>query len=93
MIALDNAQTISSSGYPGNYTNNVECRWVLSVPEGSTIKVNISSLQLADQFDQLILNQGDSRKSPPWLSMAVGSKPGKNDVNVVQHIFIAGFEN
>ncbi|KTG44081.1 hypothetical protein cypCar_00000106, partial [Cyprinus carpio] len=42
---------IVSPGFPGNYSNNLTCHWVLEAPEGQRLHVHFEKVALAEDDD------------------------------------------
>jgi len=38
--------TLQSLNYPNNYPNNKDCTWIISVPTGQQIKLNVTDFSL-----------------------------------------------
>ena len=45
-------QTISSPGWPHNYTNNVYCKWIISAPPGYQVKLDIPQVDTEPCCDE-----------------------------------------
>lgn len=43
---------IISPGFPGNYSNNLTCHWVLEAPEGHRLHVHFEKVALAEDDDR-----------------------------------------
>lgn len=43
---------IVSPGFPGNYSNNLTCHWVLEAPEGQRLHVHFEKVALAEDDDR-----------------------------------------
>lgn len=43
---------IVSPGFPGNYSNNLTCHWVLEVPEGYRLHIHFEKVALAEDDDR-----------------------------------------
>lgn len=43
---------IVSPGFPGNYSNNLTCHWVLQAPEGHRLHVHFEKVALAEDDDR-----------------------------------------
>uniref|UniRef100_A0A8C2SBQ0 Seizure related 6 homolog n=1 Tax=Capra hircus TaxID=9925 RepID=A0A8C2SBQ0_CAPHI len=71
---IRNATTgrIVSPGFPGNYSNNITCHWLLEAPEGQRLHLHFEKVSLAEDDDRLIIRNGDNRKA---LGMEVGRLP------------------
>lgn len=51
---IKNATTgrIVSPGFPGNYSNNLTCHWVLEAPEGNRLHIHFEKVALAEDDDR-----------------------------------------
>uniref|UniRef100_A0A3B4B5H6 Uncharacterized protein n=1 Tax=Periophthalmus magnuspinnatus TaxID=409849 RepID=A0A3B4B5H6_9GOBI len=56
---------IVSPGFPGNYSNNLTCHWVLEAPEGHRLHVHFEKVALAEDDDRLLIKNGNNIDSPP----------------------------
>lgn len=45
---------IVSPGFPGNYSNNLTCHWVLEAPEGQRLHVHFEKVALAEDDDRSV---------------------------------------
>ena len=45
--AIEDAQNITSPGYPANYPANSRCRWTIEAPEDSQILLRVLSLNIS----------------------------------------------
>lgn len=43
---------IISPGFPGNYSNNLTCHWVLEAPEGHRLHIHFEKVALAEDDDR-----------------------------------------
>lgn len=43
---------IVSPGFPGNYSNNLTCHWVLEAPEGQRLHIHFEKVALAEDDDR-----------------------------------------
>lgn len=43
---------IVSPGFPGNYSNNLTCHWVLEAPEGHRLHIHFEKVALAEDDDR-----------------------------------------
>lgn len=43
---------IISPGFPGNYSNNLTCHWVLEAPEGHQLHIHFEKVALAEDDDR-----------------------------------------
>ncbi|XP_071443305.1 cubilin [Hetaerina americana] len=57
-----------SSGYPNNYRNDMDCTWVINVPFGQQIKLNVTNFKLEASshcsYDFLEIRNGGQATSP-----------------------------
>ncbi|BFZ22426.1 hypothetical protein BsWGS_25465 [Bradybaena similaris] len=71
--------TISSPGYPGNYTHNQDCTWNVVVSPGSSIRFNIARLALEHHpdcsFDYLEIRDGETDQAPVIRSFCSSETP------------------
>ncbi|XP_019628637.1 PREDICTED: tolloid-like protein 2, partial [Branchiostoma belcheri] len=51
---------VTSPNYPGNYGNNKNCEWLITVPEGSIIRLTFDSFYTEDGYDFLTIYDGAS---------------------------------
>lgn len=51
---IRNATTgrIVSPGFPGNYSNNLTCHWLLEAPEGQRLHLHFEKVSLAEDDDR-----------------------------------------
>ncbi|XP_027053451.1 CUB and sushi domain-containing protein 1-like [Pocillopora damicornis] len=49
---------ITSPGFPANYPNDVECRWTIRVPLGSTLVLNFRAFETERCFDHVKILRG-----------------------------------
>lgn len=51
---IRNATTgrIVSPGYPGNYSNNLTCHWLLEAPESQRLHLHFEKVSLAEDDDR-----------------------------------------
>ncbi|XP_078682381.1 CUB domain-containing protein 2-like [Branchiostoma floridae x Branchiostoma belcheri] len=50
----------TSPNYPGNYGNDQNCAWLISVPAGSMIRLTFHSFDLEEDYDFLYIYDGAS---------------------------------
>ncbi|XP_022799866.1 CUB domain-containing protein-like [Stylophora pistillata] len=43
--------TLSSPNYPSKYPNNADCTWIMSVPQGSTLKIKFVNFYTERRYD------------------------------------------
>ncbi|KAI8496701.1 hypothetical protein Bbelb_253560 [Branchiostoma belcheri] len=51
---------VTSPKYPGNYGNNENCEWLITVPEGSIIRLTFDSFHTEGGYDFLTIYDGAS---------------------------------
>ncbi|KAL2096170.1 hypothetical protein ACEWY4_008318 [Coilia grayii] len=56
---------IISPGFPGNYSNNLTCHWILEAPEGQRLHIHFEKVALAEDDDRLLIKNGNHIDSPP----------------------------
>uniref|UniRef100_A0A3Q3LLU4 Seizure related 6 homolog a n=1 Tax=Mastacembelus armatus TaxID=205130 RepID=A0A3Q3LLU4_9TELE len=56
---------IVSPGFPGNYSNNLTCHWVLEAPEGHQLHIHFEKVALAEDDDRWRMHNGNNIDSPP----------------------------
>ncbi|CAG5878038.1 unnamed protein product [Menidia menidia] len=56
---------IVSPGFPGNYSNNLTCHWILEAPEGHRLHIHFEKVALAEDDDRLLIKNGNNIDSPP----------------------------
>ncbi|KAF4082351.1 hypothetical protein AMELA_G00150530 [Ameiurus melas] len=80
---------IISPGFPGNYSNNLTCHWVLEAPEGHRLHVHFEKVALAEDDDRLLIKNGNNIDSPPvYDSYEVEYLPNEGVVSTGRHLFI-----
>jgi cubilin len=67
------ATQVTSPGYPGNYPGNLDCHWLITSPEGTTLRVTVDDAHFADIFDQVRIVDGDSRNDPAMMTLTKGT--------------------
>ncbi|KAI8502392.1 hypothetical protein Bbelb_199800, partial [Branchiostoma belcheri] len=55
---------VTSPNYPNDYGNDMTCEWLITVPEGNTIRLEFSSFNTEKYFDILHVYDGDSDTAP-----------------------------
>ncbi|CAL4091040.1 unnamed protein product, partial [Meganyctiphanes norvegica] len=69
--------TLSSPGYPINYTNNLDCFWIIQVPENNTISMEFTFMEIEYHrlciYDALIVRDGDLMTSPKLRGRMCGT--------------------
>uniref|UniRef100_A0A671LG62 Seizure protein 6-like n=1 Tax=Sinocyclocheilus anshuiensis TaxID=1608454 RepID=A0A671LG62_9TELE len=77
---------IVSPGFPGNYSNNLTCHWVLEAPEGHRLHVHFEKVALAEDDDR---HDGSNIDSPPlYDSYAVEYLPTEGVTSTGRHLFV-----
>lgn len=56
-------ETVTSPHYPNSYPHHVRCRMLLHADHASALNVTFSDFAVADQYDQLMMVDGDSKYS------------------------------
>ncbi|KAL6472282.1 hypothetical protein MHYP_G00184700 [Metynnis hypsauchen] len=80
---------IVSPGFPGNYSNNLTCHWVLEAPEGHRLHVHFEKVALAEDDDRLLIKNGNNIDSPPiYDSYEVEYLPNEGVVSTGRHLFV-----
>ncbi|XP_078685526.1 bone morphogenetic protein 1-like [Branchiostoma floridae x Branchiostoma belcheri] len=55
---------VTSPNYPDNYGNNENCEWLITVPEGSIIRLTFDSFNTEFSRDYLTIYDGASDNAP-----------------------------
>ncbi|XP_038844081.1 seizure protein 6-like [Salvelinus namaycush] len=80
---------IISPGFPGNYSNNLTCHWVLEAPEGHRLHVHFEKVALAEDDDRLLIKNGNNIDSPlVYDSYEVEYLPNEGVVSTGRHLFV-----
>uniref|UniRef100_A0A6Q2WW08 Seizure related 6 homolog a n=1 Tax=Esox lucius TaxID=8010 RepID=A0A6Q2WW08_ESOLU len=80
---------IVSPGFPGNYSNNLTCHWVLEAPEGHRLHVHFEKVALAEDDDRFLIKNGNNIDSPPvYDSYEVEYLPNEGVVSTGRHLFV-----
>ncbi|CAJ1064273.1 seizure protein 6 homolog isoform X2 [Xyrichtys novacula] len=80
---------IVSPGFPGNYSNNLTCHWVLEAPEGHRLHVHFEKVALAEDDDRLLIKNGNNIDSPPvYDSYEVEYLPNEGVLSTGRYLFI-----
>uniref|UniRef100_A0AAR2K8A5 Seizure related 6 homolog a n=1 Tax=Pygocentrus nattereri TaxID=42514 RepID=A0AAR2K8A5_PYGNA len=80
---------IVSPGFPGNYSNNLTCHWVLEAPEGHRLHIHFEKVALAEDDDRLLIKNGNNIDSPPiYDSYEVEYLPNEGVVSTGRHLFV-----
>lgn len=80
---------IVSPGFPGNYSNNLTCHWVLEAPEGHQLHVHFEKVALAEDDDRLLIKNGNNIDSPPvYDSYEVEYLPNEGVLSTGRYLFV-----
>uniref|UniRef100_A0A8C7KKJ1 Seizure related 6 homolog n=1 Tax=Oncorhynchus kisutch TaxID=8019 RepID=A0A8C7KKJ1_ONCKI len=80
---------IVSPGFPGNYSNNLTCHWVLEAPEGHRLHVHFEKVALAEDDDRLLIKNGNNIDSPlVYDSYEVEYLPNEGVVSTGRYLFV-----
>ncbi|XP_036379542.1 seizure protein 6 homolog isoform X2 [Megalops cyprinoides] len=80
---------IVSPGFPGNYSNNLTCHWVLEAPEGQRLHIHFEKVALAEDDDRLLIKDGNNIDSPAvYDSYEVEYLPNEGIVSTSRHLFV-----
>ncbi|XP_066519890.1 seizure protein 6 homolog isoform X2 [Hoplias malabaricus] len=80
---------IVSPGFPGNYSNNLTCHWVLEAAEGQRLHVHFEKVALAEDDDRLLIKNGNNIDSATlYDSYEVEYLPNEGIVSTSRHLFI-----
>ncbi|KAK7925054.1 hypothetical protein WMY93_007364 [Mugilogobius chulae] len=80
---------IVSPGFPGNYSNNLTCHWVLEAPEGHRLHVHFEKVALAEDDDRLLIKNGNNIDSPPiYDSYEVEYLPNEGLLSTGRYLFV-----
>ncbi|XP_019613603.1 PREDICTED: bone morphogenetic protein 1-like [Branchiostoma belcheri] len=52
--------SVTSPNYPENYKPDQTCGWLITVPEGSSVRLTFDSFHVEDGYDYLYIYDGDS---------------------------------
>ncbi|XP_056675522.1 seizure protein 6 homolog isoform X1 [Monodelphis domestica] len=88
---IRNATTgrIVSPGFPGNYSNNLTCHWLLEAPMGQRLHLHFEKVSLAEDDDRLIIRNGDTVDAPPvYDSYEVEYLPIEGLLSAGRHFFV-----
>ncbi|KAJ0004343.1 hypothetical protein NQD34_010557 [Periophthalmus magnuspinnatus] len=78
-----------SPGFPGNYSNNLTCHWVLEAPEGHRLHVHFEKVALAEDDDRLLIKNGNNIDSPPiYDSYEVEYLPNEGLLSTGRYLFV-----
>ncbi|KAM4545522.1 seizure protein 6 homolog isoform 1-T3 [Odontesthes bonariensis] len=80
---------IVSPGFPGNYSNNLTCHWVLEAPEGHRLHIHFEKVALAEDDDRLLIKNGNNIDSPPvYDSYEVEYLPNEGVLSAGRYLFV-----
>ncbi|XP_075760647.1 seizure protein 6 homolog isoform X2 [Pelodiscus sinensis] len=80
---------IVSPGFPGNYSNNLTCHWLLEAPEGQRLHLHFEKVSLAEDDDRLIIRNGNNVDAPPvYDSYEVEYLPIEGLLSAARHFFL-----
>uniref|UniRef100_A0AAX7TUP0 Seizure related 6 homolog a n=1 Tax=Astatotilapia calliptera TaxID=8154 RepID=A0AAX7TUP0_ASTCA len=80
---------IVSPGFPGNYSNNLTCHWVLEAPEAHRLHVHFEKVALAEDDDRLLIKNGNNIDSPPvYDSYEVEYLPNEGVLSTGRYLFV-----
>ncbi|XP_074870213.1 seizure protein 6 homolog [Carettochelys insculpta] len=80
---------IVSPGFPGNYSNNLTCHWLLEAPEGQRLHLHFEKVALAEDDDRLIIRNGNNAEAPPvYDSYEVEYLPIEGLLSTARHFFL-----
>nr|BAA10890.1 seizure-related gene product 6 type 3 precursor [Mus musculus domesticus] len=88
---IRNATTgrIVSPGFPGNYSNNLTCHWLLEPPESQRLHLHFEKVSLAEDDDRLIIRNGNNVEAPPvYDSYEVEYLPIEGLLSSGRHFFV-----
>ncbi|XP_053561200.1 seizure protein 6 homolog [Bombina bombina] len=78
-----------SPNFPGNYSNNLTCHWVLEASPAERLHLHFEKVALAEDDDRLIIRDGNTIDSPPvYDSYEVEYLPIEGLLNSGRHFFI-----
>ncbi|XP_061659300.1 seizure protein 6-like [Syngnathoides biaculeatus] len=80
---------IVSPGFPGNYSNNLTCHWVLEAPEDQRLHIHFEKVALAEDDDRLLIRNGNNIDSPPvYDSYEVEYLPIEGVLSTGRYLFV-----
>ncbi|KAM8977049.1 seizure protein 6 homolog [Pelodytes ibericus] len=78
-----------SPNFPGNYSNNLTCHWVLEASPLQRLHLHFEKVSLAEDDDRLIIRDGNTIDSPPiYDSYEVEYLPIEGLLSSARHFFI-----
>uniref|UniRef100_A0A8V1ANB9 Seizure related 6 homolog n=1 Tax=Gallus gallus TaxID=9031 RepID=A0A8V1ANB9_CHICK len=80
---------VVSPGFPGNYSNNLTCHWLLEAPVGHRLHLHFEKVSLAEDDDRLIIRNGNNVEAPPvYDSYEVEYLPIEGLLSTGRHFFV-----
>ncbi|KAM4648601.1 seizure protein 6 homolog [Amazona ochrocephala] len=80
---------VVSPGFPGNYSNNLTCHWLLEAPAGHRLHLHFEKVALAEDDDRLIIRNGNNVEAPPvYDSYEVEYLPIEGLLSTGRHFFV-----
>uniref|UniRef100_A0A493TMR8 Seizure related 6 homolog n=1 Tax=Anas platyrhynchos platyrhynchos TaxID=8840 RepID=A0A493TMR8_ANAPP len=80
---------VVSPGFPGNYSNNLTCHWLLEAPAGHRLHLHFEKVSLAEDDDRLIIRNGNNMEAPPvYDSYEVEYLPIEGLLSTGRHFFV-----
>ncbi|XP_042735708.1 seizure protein 6 homolog [Lagopus leucura] len=80
---------VISPGFPGNYSNNLTCHWLLEAPAGHRLHLHFEKVSLAEDDDRLIIRNGNNVEAPPvYDSYEVEYLPIEGLLSTGRHFFV-----
>ncbi|XP_035390181.1 seizure protein 6 homolog isoform X2 [Electrophorus electricus] len=80
---------IVSPGFPGNYSSNLTCHWVLEVADGQRLHVHFEKVALAEDDDRLLIKNGNNIDSSTlYDSYEVEYLPNEGVASSSRYLFI-----
>uniref|UniRef100_A0A8C8VKP1 Seizure related 6 homolog n=1 Tax=Pelusios castaneus TaxID=367368 RepID=A0A8C8VKP1_9SAUR len=80
---------IISPGFPGNYSNNLTCHWLLEAPESQRLHLHFEKVSLAEDDDRLIIRDGNNMEAAPvYDSYEVEYLPIEGLLSTARHFFL-----
>uniref|UniRef100_A0A8C9EVT8 Seizure related 6 homolog n=1 Tax=Pavo cristatus TaxID=9049 RepID=A0A8C9EVT8_PAVCR len=80
---------VISPGFPGNYSNNLTCHWLLEAPPGHRLHLHFEKVSLAEDDDRLIIRNGNNVEAPPvYDSYEVEYLPIEGLLSTGRHFFV-----
>lgn len=62
---------IVSPGFPGNYSNNLTCHWVLEAPEGHRLHIHFEKVALAEDDDRWAQSRNETIKRVAFVFVII----------------------